>query len=63
MHLKQFFGVLATTVALVAAEGDSDVAALTGETFDDFVKANELVLAECKLLPGVPPPLAFVCGS
>ncbi|CAI4216439.1 unnamed protein product [Parascedosporium putredinis] len=46
MHLKQFFGVLATTVALVAAEGDSDVAALTGETFDDFVKANELVLAE-----------------
>ncbi|PKS06589.1 hypothetical protein jhhlp_007337 [Lomentospora prolificans] len=46
MHLKQFFGVLATTVALVAAEGDSDVTALTGETFEDFVKANELVLAE-----------------
>jgi protein disulfide-isomerase A1 len=43
-----------TTVALgllsAAVASASDVSALTAETFPDFVKDNDLVLAECKLL-------------
>jgi hypothetical protein len=30
------------------AIAESDVAQLTGETFNDFIKGNDLVLAECK---------------
>jgi protein disulfide-isomerase A1 len=41
-----------TTVALglvgAAIASASDVASLTKDTFPDFVKANDLVLAECK---------------
>jgi protein disulfide-isomerase A1 len=41
-----------TTVALgllgAAVASASDVASLTKDTFPDFVKANDLVLAECK---------------
>lgn len=29
------------------ATAESDVTQLTGETFNDFIKANDLVLAEC----------------
>lgn len=42
-------GLLAAFAAFAKAEGESDVAQLTKDTFDDFVKGNELVLAECKL--------------
>lgn len=31
-----------------AADTESDVVQLTKDTFDDFVKTNDLVLAECK---------------
>jgi hypothetical protein len=41
-----------TTVALgllgVVVASASDVTSLTKDTFPDFVKANDLVLAECK---------------
>lgn len=40
--------LFAAFAGLVAAADDSDVTQLTGKTFDDFVKANDLVLAECK---------------
>lgn len=49
MHLKQALGLLASSAALVVAEGDSAVSALTKDTFNDFVGSNDLVLAECKL--------------
>ena len=32
------------------ATAESDVAQLTKDTFNDFVKENDLVLAECKFL-------------
>ncbi len=34
--------------ALAIADGASDVVQLKKDTFDDFIKANDLVLAECK---------------
>ena len=34
--------------ALVAADGASDVVQLKKDSFDEFVKTNDLVLAECK---------------
>ncbi len=49
MHLKQALGLLASSAALVVAEGESQVSALTKDTFNDFISSNELVLAECKL--------------
>jgi protein disulfide-isomerase A1 len=43
-----------TTVALglvgAAVAAASDVTSLTKDTFPDFVKSNDLVLAECKSL-------------
>lgn len=51
MHLKQALGLLASSAALVVAEGDSAVSALTKDTFNDFIGSNDLVLAECKLSP------------
>lgn len=41
------FGLLAALAGLVSAD-ESNVTQLTQETFDDFIKGNELVLAECK---------------
>jgi protein disulfide-isomerase A1 len=47
MHHKGLtYGLLAALAAVASAEADSDVTQLTGATFDDFVKGNELVLAE-----------------
>ncbi|KAG6033718.1 hypothetical protein E4U41_006823 [Claviceps citrina] len=45
-HKKIAFGLLAAFVSLAAAEDKSDVHQLTDKTFDDFVAANPLVLAE-----------------
>lgn len=45
MHHKHItYGLMAAMAALVAAE--SDVTQLTKDTFEEFIKANELVLAE-----------------
>lgn len=51
MQVKQILAVLASTAAVAFAEGDSAVTALTKDTFNDFVGANDLVLAECKQRP------------
>ena len=46
MHQKRVAaGIIAAFAAVATAE--SDVASLTKDTFKDFVKANDLVLAEC----------------
>lgn len=45
-HKKIAFGLLAALASLASAEDKSDVHQLTEKTFDDFVKANPLVLAE-----------------
>lgn len=42
------YGLLAALAGLVSAEGESDVEQLTQATFGDFIKTNDLVLAECK---------------
>lgn len=47
-HKKIAFGLLAAFVSLASAEDKSDVHQLTEKTFDEFVAANPLVLAECK---------------
>lgn len=54
LHQRLAYGVLAALAGFASAEGDSDVHQLTQDTFGDFVKANDLVLAECKL-PMLPP--------
>lgn len=46
MYKKVAFSLLAVAAAVTAAD-TSDVAQLTKDTFDDFVKTNDLVLAEC----------------
>ena len=48
-HKRLAAGLMAAYAAFVSAEGESDVAQLTQATFDDFIKANDLVLAECRL--------------
>ncbi|KAG6054857.1 hypothetical protein E4U17_003403 [Claviceps sp. LM77 group G4] len=45
-HKKIAFGLLAAFVSLASAEDKSDVHQLTEKTFDEFVAANPLVLAE-----------------
>lgn len=52
-HKRIAFGLLAAFASLASAD-DSDVHQLTEKTFKDFVKANPLVLAECKFLPCSP---------
>jgi hypothetical protein len=55
MHQKSItYGLLAAFAALASAEDKSDVTQLTQATFDDFVKANDLVLAECKFTSASP---------
>jgi hypothetical protein len=44
MYKKVALSVLAAAAAVSA----SDVTQLKGETFDDFIATNDLVLAECK---------------
>lgn len=46
MHKAQKFALGLLAAAAVATA--SDVVQLKKDTFDDFVKANDLVLAECK---------------
>jgi protein disulfide-isomerase A1 len=48
LHQRLAFAVLAALAGFASAEGESDVHQLTQDTFGDFVKANDLVLAECK---------------
>jgi hypothetical protein len=48
-HKTLAAGLLAAFAAV--ARADSDVTQLTQDTFDDFIKGNDLVLAECKLTP------------
>lgn len=48
MQVKQILAALASTAAVAFAEADSSVAALTKDSFNDFIGANDLVLAECK---------------
>ncbi|OAQ97416.1 hypothetical protein LLEC1_07423 [Akanthomyces lecanii] len=45
-HKRICLGLFAAFAGLVTAADDSDVTQLTGKTFDDFVKTNDLVLAE-----------------
>lgn len=47
MHHKRLACALMGAMAGVAI-AESDVTQLTGETFNDFIKGNDLVLAECK---------------
>lgn len=47
MYKKVAFSLLAAAAATVSAADASDVHQLTKDTFDDFVKTNDLVLAEC----------------
>jgi hypothetical protein len=42
------FKALALSAALAAVASASDVEVLTKDTFPEFVKGNDLVLAECK---------------
>jgi hypothetical protein len=52
MHHKRIaFGLLAALASMASAEDKSDVHQLTEKTFDEFIKANPLVLAECEFLP------------
>jgi protein disulfide-isomerase A1 len=46
LHQRLAFAVLAALAGFASAEGESDVHQLTQDTFGDFVKANDLVLAE-----------------
>jgi protein disulfide-isomerase A1 len=46
MHKAQKFALGLLAAAAVATA--SDVIQLKKDTFDEFVKANDLVLAECK---------------
>lgn len=48
-HKRLAAGLLAALASFANADGESDVTQLTRGTFDDFIKANDLVLAECKL--------------
>lgn len=50
LHKRLAYGLLATLATFANAEGESDVHQLTKDTFDDFVKANDIVLAECELM-------------
>jgi hypothetical protein len=42
------FKALALSAAFAAVASASDVEVLTKDTFPEFVKGNDLVLAECK---------------
>lgn len=48
MQQKRLALTLLAGILGLASAADSDVHSLTKDTFDDFVKTNDLVLAECK---------------
>lgn len=49
MHHKAITcGLMAALAAFASAADASDVEQLTKASFDDFIKGNGLVLAECK---------------
>lgn len=50
MHHKRLACALMGAMAGVAI-AESDVTQLTGDTFNDFIKSNDLVLAECMSQP------------
>ena len=52
------FSTIALGIAAAAVATASDVASLTKDSFPDFVKDNDLVLAECKS-HSPPPPAAL----
>ena len=54
------FSTIAVGIAAAAVATASDVASLTKDSFPDFVKDNDLVLAECKSLS---PPAPAVLGA
>jgi hypothetical protein len=55
MHCKAIaLGFLAAATGAFAAE-DSDVVQLQKDTFTDFIKGNDLVLAECEYTSSSPP--------
>lgn len=58
MYHKRIACGFMAALAAYASAADSDVHQLTEATFDEFVKSNNLVLAECKsrLTPPPPPP-------
>jgi hypothetical protein len=48
MHHKKIACSFMAALAAYASAADSDVHQLTKDTFEEFVKSNDLVLAECK---------------
>ncbi|KAF4122639.1 protein disulfide-isomerase A1 [Geosmithia morbida] len=46
LHKQLAYGLMAVLASMANAEGTSDVHQLTKDTFDDFIKANDIVLAE-----------------
>jgi protein disulfide-isomerase A1 len=48
MQHKKIACSFMAALAAYASAADSDVKQLTKDTFDEFVKSNDLVLAECK---------------
>lgn len=48
MQHKKIASSFMAALAAYASAADSDVTQLTKDTFDQFVKDNNLVLAECK---------------
>ena len=62
-NIMKRFGSLAfllATASRVAAEGD--VIALTKDNFSDYIRENDLVLAECKFLQTKAIPVKRLCG-
>jgi protein disulfide-isomerase A1 len=60
MHAAQKFALGLLAAAAVATA--SDVVQLKKDTFDDFVKANDLVLAECEWLTALSPVTRILMG-
>ncbi len=60
MHAAQKFALGLLAAAAVATA--SDVVQLKKDTFDDFVKANDLVLAECESLTALWPVTRILMG-
>lgn len=48
MYHKRIACGFMAALAAYASAADSDVHQLTQDTFDEFIKSNDLVLAECK---------------
>lgn len=57
------FSTLALGLLGAAAVSASDVEDLKADTFNDFVKSNDLVLAECRSLPVRRNPTSYTCAN